>query len=104
MRYVISGKSDSFHIYVRNNKLQKGVDAIYVRKREIFDKITDIDTIVLLYGWWGKKWAKEALLNILEIYPCIHIEFLDGMYGAKERLDMTRTKSTVTRFDLIDFE
>ena len=105
MRYVISGKSNAFYTYVENNKLLHiGKNVKHVKTKKIFNEIKEDDTIVLLCGWWGRSWAEESLGNILEIYPLINIEYLDGPFGEKERLHMIRTKRTVTRFELMDFE
>jgi hypothetical protein len=104
MKYVLSGKSESFYLYVKKNKLQMGKEVKHARTREIFNKITDVDTIVLLHGWWGRSWAKEAIKSLYEVYPFIEVECLDGPFGEKERLSITQNKSSVNRFDLLDFD
>lgn len=103
MKYVLAGKTESFNLYFNINKTQKG-NIIYAKTEKIFNEITDNDTIVLLHGWWARSWAKKALKDILEVYPCIDIEYLDGTFGEKERKDISAQKSTLTRFDLIDLE
>ncbi len=104
MKYVLAGKSETFNLYCHINKQQPDKDVIYAKTEKIFNDTTDIDTIVLLSGWWGKSWAKKALKGILEVYPCIDIEYLDGQFGEKEREGISAQKSTLTRFDLIDLE
>jgi len=61
MKYVISGKKETFQLYAKSNNLKIETEVKYANTREIFNKITDIDTIVLLQGWWGRRWAKDAV-------------------------------------------
>ncbi len=102
MKYVLAGKYETFQRYF--NKSQETYNLIYVKKNEKFNEITDKDTIVLLSGWWGKSWTQKAFKDILETYPCIDVEYLDGKFGAEKRAGISSEKSTVTRFDLIDLE
>jgi len=104
MKYVMCGKSESFYLYVKKNKLQMGKEVKYARTREIFNEITDVDTVVLLHGWWGRSWTEEAIKNIFEVYPYIDFECLDGPFGEKVRQSIPKNQSSITRFDLIDFE
>ena len=104
MEYVICGKTASFNLYFNINKVPPCSNIIHAKTKKIFDEIEDTDTIILLHGWWGRSWAKEALKNILEVYPLIDVKYLDGTFGEKKRKDIYSHKSTVTRFDLMDFE
>ena len=63
MKYVIAGKSDSYHIFIRENNYSPGKDIIYARTENKFNEIKEDDTIILLSGWWSKSWAKDALNN-----------------------------------------
>ena len=66
MKYIITGKSDSFYIYRKKNK-SESKNLRHARTKEIFDKITEDDSIVLLYGWWARSWAKDAIKEIRKI-------------------------------------
>lgn len=104
MEYVICGKTSSFNLYFSINKKQHCGNIIHAKTKKIFDEIEDTDTIILLHGWWGRSWTKEALKNILEVYPLIDVKYLDGTFGERERENISCNKSSVTRFDLMDFE
>lgn len=101
MRYVIAGKSDSFKTYLKKNKYSLGKDAIYTRSLKQFNKITEEDVIVLLYGWWARSWAKTALKEVVKLYPSISIDFLDGPFGENER-NLLKSEKISNRFDLLD--
>jgi len=96
MKYVISGKSDSFNNYARNR-----INVIYAKNEHIFSKIKDGDTIVLLQGWWMRSWAKDALITIMSVYPFIRFEYLDGPFGEKERKNLQSDKIS-NRFGILD--
>jgi hypothetical protein len=100
MKYVICGKSDSFYIYRKNNKSESN-KLRHARTRERFDEITEEDTIVLLSGWWARSWAKDALKEIMQLYPQIRFEYLDGPFGENERKTL-KSESIRDRFDILD--
>ena len=100
MKYVICGKSDSFYIYRKKNKLQ-AKEVRHARTQKVFDKITEDDTIVLLYGWWGRSWAKQSLKDIVKICPDITFEYLDGPFGEVERNNLI-SESISSRFGILD--
>ncbi len=101
MKYVISGKSDSFWLYVKKHHCKLGKDVRHARTLKVFDKITKEDTIVLLYGWWGRSWAKEAIKETLKVYPKINFECLDGPFGDIERKDL-KSERISSRFSILD--
>lgn len=101
MRYVISGKSDSYWAYLKKNKYSTGKDARHARTLDKFNKITEDDTIVLLFGWWARDWAKDALKGIVKAYPDIKFEYLDGIFGEYERKTLKSGKIS-SRFDILD--
>jgi len=102
MKYVISGKSDSYWLYLKNNKYATGKQATHARTIEKFNKIIEEDTIVLLYGWWARSWAKDAIKEIVKIYPTINFEYLDGPFGESERKNSLQSETISNRFDLLD--
>jgi len=100
MKYVISGKSDSFDTYLEKNK--KNHKSIrHSRTQKVFDKITEEDTIVLLSGWWGRSWAKDAIKEVMKAYPTIAFEYLDGPWGESERKALI-SENISSRFDILD--
>lgn len=101
MRYVIAGKSESFWVYTKEKKFSPGVQVKNARTKKIFSEITENDIIVLLYGWWAKEWAKEAIKEVMRTYPSISMECLDGPFGEKERKDL-KSETISNRFDLLD--
>ena len=104
MKYALAGKSETFNLYCHINKQQPDKDVIYAKTEKIFNQITSKDTIVLLSGWWGKSWAKEAFRNAITTFPGIEVDYLDGKFGEEQREGISAQKSTLTRFDLIDLE
>ncbi len=100
MKYVICGKTDSFDIYLKNNKKEAN-QMLHTRTLKVFDKITEEDTIVLLYGWWARSWAKDALKEVIKLYPTLTFEYLDGPFGECERNDL-QSESISNRFGILD--
>lgn len=101
MRYVITGKSDSYWLYLKRNKYSTGKQACHARTKAKFDNITEEDIIVLLSGWWARSWAKDALKEILKVYPVIEFECLDGPFGESERKTL-KSDTIYNRFDILD--
>ncbi len=101
MKYVITGKSDSYWLYLKNNKYSTGKQATHARTSSKLDNITKNDTIVLLNGWWARSWAKDSLREIIKAYPAIMFEYLDGPFGEKEREGL-KEESKLNRFDILD--
>ena len=104
MKYIIAGKSDSVLIYLeylKKNNYISGKTSINVRTLKEFNQITENDTIVLLKGWWGKSWAKQAIKDIMINYPEIDIEYLDGIFGEIERKTL-KSDTIYNRFELLD--
>ncbi len=100
MKYIITGKSDSFHIYRKKHK-SDSKNLRHARTKEQFDKITKDDTVVLLYGWWARSWARDAIKEISKIYPGIAFEYLDGPFGESERKSL-QSETISNRFDILD--
>ena len=101
MKYVITGKSDSYWLYLRKNKYSTGKQACHARTKAKFDNITEEDIIILLSGWWARSWAKDALKEIIKVYPSIGFEYLDGPFGLSERKTL-HSDSIQNRFDILD--
>ena len=100
MKYIICGKSDSFYIYRKKNKLQ-AKEVRHARTQKKFDEITEDDTIVLLYGWWARSWAKDALKEVMKECPSIKFEYLDGPFGEIERNSLI-SDNISSRFGILD--
>jgi len=100
MKYIISGKSDSFYIY-RSAHKKEASQLRHARTKERFEEITEEDTIVLLSGWWARSWAADALKEVVKTYPTIAFEFLDGPFGEKERKKL-QSERISSRFDILD--
>jgi hypothetical protein len=100
MKYIICGKSDSFYLYRKKNKLQVK-EVRHARTKKRFDEIAEDDTIVLLNGWWARSWAKDALKEIMISYPSIKFEYLDGPFGESERKSL-KSETIHDRFDILD--
>jgi len=101
MKYVIAGKTDTFIKYRQKNASVRGKDVINVRTLKKFNEITEYDTILLLQGWWGRSWAKEALKNIMIDYPQISVEYMDGAFGESERKTL-KSDTIHDRFEILD--
>jgi hypothetical protein len=101
MKYVISGKTDNYELYLKNNGYSTGKQAIHARKESHINSITEDDTIVLLNGWWARSWAKSVIRDIMKAYPAITFEYLDGTFGKNERNDL-KSENISNRFDILD--
>jgi len=101
MKYVITGKSDSYWNYLKRHKYSTGKQAIHARTKKRFNEITEEDSIVLLYGWWGRSWAKNAIKDIEKLYPTITFEYLDGPFGENERKGL-KSDCISSRFGILD--
>ena len=100
MKYIISGKSDSFYIY-RDAHKKEANQLRHARTKKRFEEITEEDTIVLLSGWWARSWAADALKEVVKAYPTIGFEFLDGPFGEGERKKLHSDRIS-SRFDILD--
>lgn len=65
------------------------------------NSISEEDIIVLLYGWWAKNWAMGFLKDVLELYPAINFEYLDGPFGEEKRKNL-KSESISNRYDILD--
>ena len=102
MLYVIAGKSETYHKYLKEQKLKNKIHAVNVRTQETFYSITEDDTLILLHGWWGRSWAKEALKDLQFNLPKVAIIYNDGKFGESERKSLKRDKIH-DRFEILDF-
>ena len=102
MRHVIAGKSDSYYLYLKEYKYSKS-DARYMRSMPGLVSIAEDDTIVLLYGWWSKSWAKDFLREIAQVFPALNYELLDGPFGEAQRKDL-QSENISSRYDILDIE
>ncbi len=108
-KYVLAGKKETFSKYykehwneeAKNILSNKGPNIYYANALQILNTIEEDDTIVLLHGWWGRSWAKDAINAITKKYPKIKFEYLDGEFGEKERKDLI-SERVHDRFELLD--
>lgn len=109
-KYVIAGKKETFTEYYENHwaeqdpdypNFTKHPDVVYANTLKMFNTIDANDTIVLLQGWWGRSWAKEAIKDIKIKYPNIKFEYLDGKFGEEQRKDLI-SERVHDRFELLD--
>ena len=69
---------------------------------EEVQSIEENDTIILLKGWWGRSWAKEAIKLALVNYPQMKFEYHDGKFGESERKTL-KSDRILNRFEILDF-
>jgi hypothetical protein len=103
MKYVIAGKKDTYNKYVKNNNGKQGTSdgCFYLSNEKFVNRITKDDTIVLLKGWFAKKWAKQFIKDIKQLYPFLAFEYEDGVFGEKERNDL-QSEGIKSRFEILD--
>lgn len=104
MRYIISGNRKSVPDYLAKEPLNNGEKIMYCSKSLDFSDIGSGDSIVLLKGWWGKKWAVNMINEIKLNFPKIDIKFFDGDFGQEFRKDNIDQNKKTSQFDLLIFE
>lgn len=110
-KYIIAGKKETYYKYCKQYPLVKQ-SLIYVRKKEDLESITSWDIIVLLQGWFARKWAVEYVSDIMENNPGFVIEEQDGHFGEEKRKEILekinskrkdlKSDRIPSRFDLLD--
>lgn len=106
--YVLAGKKEVYSDYIGSMKkyLEKNtIVTKYVYQEYALDGFCEADTLVLLHGWWGRSWAKDAVKHIIANYS-YQVECRDGRWGADVRKELfaESIKSSFTRFEMMDFD
>ena len=99
MKYVIAGKSESFRNYTKFYDYIEGKDVIYAKTSKLFNQITEEDVIVLLPGWWAKRWAEKAVERAKKRH--VPFIYLDGEFGAEHRKSL-KSDNIKSRFEILD--
>lgn len=112
MKYIIAGNSKTVEKFIKerpskyfkNEEGRKliGEKLINCKTEKKIYQITEDDTIILLAGWWGKSWAKEAIKDAVANYPQIKFEYHDGKFGEEERKTL-KSDTVHSRFEILDF-
>jgi hypothetical protein len=111
-KYIIAGNSVTANKFVseraktyfasKEGRKLIGEKLINCRTKKIFHRIEENDTIILLQGWWGRSWAKEAIKLALANYPQMKFEYHDGVFGESERKTL-KSDRILSRFEILDF-
>lgn len=102
MKYVIAGKSDSYLLFLKTTNAKQS-DVKNCRKESDLSEVKDDDTIILLHGWWGKKWAVEKIKFLQREVPTIQFIYRDGPFGEEFRKKGLKSETIHSRFELLDF-
>jgi len=110
-KYIIAGKTETVDKFIRkrpskyfeNEEGRKliGEKLIHCRKEKDIYRIEANDTIILLAGWWGRSWAKEAVKDAVANFPQMKFEYHDGVFGEKERKTL-KSDTVHSRFQILD--
>jgi len=110
-KYIIAGKTETVNRFIKNRSSTYfsspegrkliGEKLIDCRTKKIFYRIEENDTIILLAGWWGRSWAKEAIKLAIVNYSQIKFEYHDGTFGENERKTLKSDK-ILSRFEILD--
>ncbi len=111
-KYIIAGNSitarqfiiDRPKTYFTNGEEGRkmvGEKLINCRTAKDIYRLEENDTIILLQGWWGRSWAKEALKDALRNFPQMKFEYHDGKFGESERKTL-KSDRIHNRFEILD--
>lgn len=111
-KYIIAGNSETARKFVSERpktyfaspegRLLIGEKLINCRTKEDIYRLEENDTIILLQGWWGRSWAKEALKDAVANFPQLKFEYHDGTFGESER-KLLKSDTINSRFEILDF-
>ena len=96
----ISKRADSYFVSEESKKLI-GEKLINCRNKSDIYRLEENDTIILLQGWWGRSWAKEAIKDAVANYPQMKFEYHDGTFGESER-KLLKSDTIHSRFEILD--
>jgi hypothetical protein len=112
MIYILSGNRESVDEYIEENPNKflvqmgqpafAGVQITYCKSSKHFRRITAQDSIVLLPGWTGHKWAIEDFSDIIHKFPNIKITYKDGKFGEEVRKKMEEEIPVYGREEILD--
>lgn len=110
-KYIIAGKTETVEKFVnkrsatyfttKEGRKLVGEKLINCRTEKIFYRIEENDTIILLAGWWGRSWAKDAIKEAIANYPQMKFEYHDGKFGESERKTL-KSDRIHNRFEILD--
>jgi len=114
-KYMIAGNSKTVEKFIKERpkeyfrekngekiKVTIGEKLINCRTKKIIYTIGANDTIILLAGWWGRSWAKEAIKDVMAHYPQMKFEYHDGKFGESERKTL-KSDTIKGRYQILDF-
>ena len=109
MLYIMAGKLDTVKEYLKRvgyyNNYESfkslGETTFYVKTKKIFDRIGENDTLVLLPGWWGRSWAKDAISSMEKEASHPEIIYADGRFGEEARKSL-KSDTIHDRFEILD--
>ncbi len=110
MKYIIAGKTATVEKFIRERpsayaseegRKMIGEKLINCRREKDIYRIEANDTIILLAGWWGRSWAKDAVKDAVANYPQIKFEYHDGKFGEEERKTL-KSDTVHSRFEILD--
>jgi len=110
-KYVIAGKTETVIKFIQERPAMYiseegremiGEKLVNCRTKKDIYRLKENDTIILLQGWWGRSWAKEAIKDAVANYPQIKFEYHDGKFGESERKTLKSDKIH-SRFEILDF-
>jgi len=111
MKYIIAGNSKTVEKFIKERPSQYfkdeesrkmiGEKLINCRTKKDIYRLEENDTIILLQGWWGRSWAKEALKDAVVNFPQIKFEYHDGTFGESER-KLLKSDTIHDRFEILD--
>jgi len=113
MKYIIAGKTSTVEKFIKeraskyfeNEEGRKmiGEKLINCRNKKDIYRLESNDTIILLSGWWGRSWAKNAIKDAITNYPQIQFEYHDGTFGEEQRKTL-KSDTIYSRFEILDFD
>lgn len=110
-KYIIAGKTETVISFIKERsaayvseegRKMVGEKLVHCRTKKDIYRLKENDTIILLQGWWGRSWAKEAIKDAVMNYPQIEFEYFDGKFGESERKTL-RSGKIHGRYEILDF-
>ncbi len=112
MKYIIAGKTKTVNKFIKERgllyateegrRLLIGEKLVNCRTKTSIYRLKENDTIILLPGWWGRSWAKDAIKDAVMNYPQIKFEYYDGKFGESER-KVLKSDTIHNRYEILDF-
>ena len=112
MKYIIAGNSMTVNKFIKGRSATYfateegrkliGEKLINCRSKKDIYRLEENDTIILLQGWWGRSWAKEAVKDAVINFPKLKFEYHDGKFGESERNSL-KSDTIHDRYSILDF-